>query len=62
MFYNKFQCEVKQYCEQLVNHCFHIIFSLIASIPAISISLTQAVMAIVVFSPTQMYDVLVKNN
>ena len=62
MFYNKFQCEVKQYCEQLVNHCFHIIFSLLAPIPAISISLTQAVMAIVAFSPTQTYDVLVKNN
>ena len=55
MFYNKFQCEVKQYCEQLVNHCFHIIFSLLAPIPAISISLTQAVVAIVAFSPTQVY-------
>ena len=45
-------CEVKQYCEQSVNHCFHIIFSPLVPIPAISFSLTQAVMAVVAFSPT----------
>ena len=53
MFSNNFQCKVKQYWEQLVNHCFHRICSLLAPIPAISISLTQAGMAVVAFSPTK---------
>ena len=60
MFSNKFHCEVNQYCEQLVNQCFQIIFSLLAPIPAISISLTQAVMAVVAFSPTRRCGVLFK--